>query len=511
MLLPLWMTPAWVAKADDPPETKEEDKTKSDQDAFSKALDQFEEKLIVQERHARYGNDEVEAYADELEQEFRDNAARLQRLRQESEPDERLIGSAKDREQHLSLLLWQLQRTGGTLGKTNDRDYSKVHLEIHKLLSEHRTAMKDPQLMKRFRDLSQRSSALIRLRAESRMMGNFHFVRPLERELETGGQIGFANADGETQPLDQVRKSIGMLFQLCWKDGRLHVDRDHWSIPFAGKSLEEIDREIRTELESRGLEIPEVDRSAAFRQKQLFETPPAMLLFQDMQYQVTSSNPRYTRRMFQPKQASFSAGGLSADLRVTDELLELFLREESGEHRTLEIRYETDGELRIRLVGDHVFLLSQSDDAKARFVFVGEDVVKLSGDSFASLYGSDPDRTESILFKFLEDVGIGLPIQRKDVRVAERIQQRKRGINPKAKEDFQALLDQLDSSRFSDRQKAQRKLSENAENYSLLIAGMPTGTRSAETNARLDEIRKQYNAAYQEIDSLINQAGWLDE
>ncbi|MEM6471266.1 MAG: hypothetical protein AAF802_17020 [Planctomycetota bacterium] len=311
--------------------------------SFAKALDEVEAEIEVREREAEYGSDTVNEYATELELEYRDLSSRLRDVEQKPSANRRLIESTRKRQKHISLLLWQLRRTGATLGQPNSRSNSEVHLKLHRLLGEHREEARDANLMKRFQELSRRTSELLRRNAEARMTGSFHFVRPEDNE-------SFAIANGQ-QPLEAIRSSLGDLVQLRWRGGKLDLDEQHWEVPFAGKSLEEIEREVIEELRSRGAKIPEPDRTTAFRRKQLFETPPALLLFQDLQHRVSDSKRvhRVQGNVGQTKKASFNTGSLSASIRVSEEELELIFREETGSRRTLEFR-RAGGDLSIRLL-----------------------------------------------------------------------------------------------------------------------------------------------------------------
>lgn len=498
---------------------------KSDAETFSEALDEFEKEITDLERLGRYGDKEVERYVVELEQEYRTNAKLLSgRGGIETIPGAAMDEKLARRQQHIALLLWQLERVGSQLVQPGNSSTSMV-TKVHRLLSEHREAMKDAGLMRRFHDLSRRASELSRRHLSSQMTNNFFFAHPQERsEVAAEPSRSSPSVAGrllglQTGQLQTVSDSIGKLVKLSWSDGKLVWDEEHWKQPFVGQTLQSIDSQVTEELTRRGLQLPEEDRMVAFRKKRLFETPQPMLLFQDFQH--VASEGKHATRSFSTVgsagQSRFTVSGIEAAFAIDANRTELSVREEAGPARTLQIRKQADGSLRLSLIGDHILLLEQSAEGAVRWVDImeaaaGNDVTVLQADSFAELYGKHADLLESRLFPRLEHCGVGTPKQRYDPELVTRALERIRGVDAATRERFEALVIQIDSGNFSQRQNAYREISQNIEAFSMLLAELDEkGGWSAEASTRLGELQKQYSHSFETVDAVLSQAGWLED
>ncbi len=425
-------------------------------------------------------------------------------------------------------MLWQLQRVGGQLAESDEAG-RKLSQQIHQLLTKHRDAMQDAQLMRRFSELSRRASELRRQHLASRMTHNFHFVRP---EVKDARPLGDAETETpkveaaeqplagmQTGPIQKLAGPIGDLVQLRWQDGRLVWDEEHWKKPFAGHTLRSIDEEVTEELERRGVTFPEPDNMAGFRKKRLFETPPVVLLFQNFQHLAAAggrANRSFTSGGATAK-CRFSVSGIESELVVDAERIQLSVREETSPGRTLRVERDPDGTLRVRLIGDRVMLLEQAADGAVRWIDIGtmqqdDEVTALRGESFAELYRRYPERVENELFRRLRHCGIGTPMPRYHEAFVDRAVVRLRGTDPETRERFEQLIRRIDGGSFSKRQTAYRELADEMDKYSVLLNDLDRSSGlSAEASTRLADLDRQYEDAFETIDTVFDRTGWLDD
>ncbi|MCA9139970.1 MAG: hypothetical protein KDB00_24525 [Planctomycetales bacterium] len=487
---------------------------------FAEALDDLEQRLNQQERLGEYGNEIVEGYVSELEAEYLGNLQTLSSLSATGSPDiDRRRREINARQQHLSLLLWQLKRVGTQIAQPDSVNPNYI-VTMQKLLSEHRQAMTDAALMKRYQDVLRRASDLSRQRMRSRAQPHsFHFVRPQGPAgdvdpASVAMEENESDADFEQGAIQGVKEPIGNLVKLSWDNGFLTWDSKHWEAPFVGQSLEGIVQQVGTELQSRGVEIPEQERVMAFQTKRLLETPLAMLLFQDLQHIASSGNPptRSSSTTGSTSRSRFTAKGIEASLTLAPENKEFSVREEDDPARELQVRQKNENELRVSLIGKHIMLLDQAADGSIRWVDIGDEVTVIHAPSFAQLYAKHPDQVETELYPRLEHCGIRTPRKRYDADVVQRVLERLVDVDPQTRTQFSELLAMMDSGSFGERQKAFRELSTNIEKYCLLLAETSDADgRSAEATARLAELRKKYVEQFGDLDDLIKQTGWISD
>ncbi|QEG01989.1 hypothetical protein Mal15_60720 [Stieleria maiorica] len=515
--------PTDAKKNGQPPEKGTAEKDLADKAKFIAALDDIESQIVEQERYGEYGTAAVMKYVQELEREYFANEDALARL---DESEVAAIGRRRQdltaRRQHLALLLWQLKRTGSQIGHPGF-DSRKLTTQTHKLLSEHRSVMRDANLMKRFQSITRRLSLLSRQRiTNSQLQYNFHFVHPTRPTSDRNvipipGPVppdGAADGDFPDGPIQTLRQPIGNLIGLRWHDGRLSWDEAHWETPFAGFDLKTIQLQINTELEKRGINVPEQDRIVAQRNQRLFDTPRPILLFQDLQQIAANGKPpsRSYSTSGTSARSRFTVGDIEASIATSPQKREFTIREDSGPSRTLAVRSENDRSLRISLIGEHILLLDQYPDGSVRWVSIGDDVISEKASSFAKLYAQHPERIESELFSRLRHCGVDTPLQRFDRQLVSRVMDQIKGVDQPTRQRFAHLVTQIDSGNFADRQKAYRELSDNIESFStLLLRTSDEDGRSAEATARLAELRKQSGERFLELDRLIESTGWLND
>lgn len=61
------------------------------------------------------------------------------------------------------------------------------------------------------------------------------------------------NPPAEKGPLQGLAKPIGQLLKFTLQGQRLHMDRQHWQQPFGGKTIAQLEKEIKAEVVKRGL------------------------------------------------------------------------------------------------------------------------------------------------------------------------------------------------------------------------------------------------------------------
>ncbi len=511
--------PANERRNDQPTDNDAKDNDAKSKAKFIAALDDIEAQIVEQERYGEYGTAELKQYVQELEREYFANQDALERLDEsETAGGNRRRKDLTARRQHLALLLWQLKRTGSQIGQPGF-DSRKLTTQTHKLLGEHRSVMRDANLMKRFQAITRRLSLLSRQRiTNSQLHYNFYFVHPSRPASDRNAPPIPAPAAGDGRfpngPIQTLREPVSNLIGLRWRDGRLNWDETHWEIPFAGFDLETVQRQIHSELKKRGVEVPEEDRIVAQRNRRLFDTPRAILLFQDLQHIAANGKPpsRSYSTSGTSARSRFTVGDIEASIDISPQKREFTLREDSGPSRTLLIRSENDQRLRVSLIGEHILLLDQYADGSVRWVSIGDEVISEKASSLAKLYADHPDRVESELFARLRHCGVQTPLQRFDRPLVSRLLDQIKGVDRPTQQRFDQLVTQIDSGNFSDRQKAYRELSDNVETYSTLLLGTSDEDgRSAEATARLAELRKQSGERFLELDRLIESTGWLND
>jgi hypothetical protein len=503
--------------------TKGKSEPATDRERCIARLDELEAAVVQQERNGKYGLPQVERYAIELEKEYLSNQENVRALSALDSPEaSRDRQNLLSRQQHLSLLLWQLERVGGQLAQAangrNGLGGIGNHQEISSLMSEYREVMKDVKLSRRFHDLLRRINELNHARLSSQLTDNFYFARPIPENSgsadENQDQPGEGAEAFEAGPLQSLKEPIGRLVRLVWKDGFLDWEKNHWETPFAGQTLESIDQQVRTSLLLRDVKLPEEDRLVGFRKKRLFQMPPAMLLFQDMQH--VASQGKSVRRTSSSAggtaQSQFTAGHVEAALKLSPMDSEFSVRERDAPNRTLQIRRRPEHELRISLIGDQILLLEQQSDGSVRWVDIGEEVTVVKAKSFAELYAKHADRIESRLFARLRHCGVHTPMTRYHPKLVSRVLDRMQGVSDDTTLRFEEIIAGIDGDSFGQRQRSYRELSEQIDRFSILIAGTSDeDDRSPEAAARLAELRKKYSDRFREMDVLISKTGWIDD
>ncbi|MFU7557058.1 hypothetical protein ACMFWY_00060 [Roseiconus sp. JC912] len=488
-----------------------EDSAKPDwEKAFLDEVQEIKNEIAELEHKFVYGEQGAKEYAVELEQEYKTLAEQL--------PDNaiedysRLIPTERqtvDRLHAVSSTLWfvrfVVQQT------RNDRDEARaIQGRIRDLLHSNSEIHRNPQHMRTYHDLSRKASDLSNSIMMSRHRSCFHFAKPTETET------GPANAFADDAKLQYFRTPISRLLRLQWEGGLLKLDADHWNQPFAAKSLSQIDAQVTAELTSRKVELPDEDRTFDYQKKRYLEAEPVFLLFQNLQ-QVASDNPMRTIASAfmipNAKKLKFTSGNFDAALEKTEQQFSFYMRElTTTEQQIMLLRYNTDNELLIRIIGDRFVQLEQHPDGKVRWVDIAEEAKILEADSFAELYSQHPDVIEQDFVPHLRSYGILPPITRFNLHIGNRIIEMLKHDSANARDEFEQLLKKMESGSFGQRQNAFRQLSENVDRFSIMLDEIELGDiDSAEVVARIQEIQKKTNIGDKEIDKMILRTGLLDD
>jgi len=130
----------------------------------------------------------------------------------------------------------------------------------------------------------------------------------------------------EKGPFELRANQIGKLLKLSFRNNHLQIDRDHWEVPFNGKTEEELLAKIKKSLARRGHTGKWLDRLA----EQQMNKPAVDRLFDELCAVTTGGVSRRTLSSRSTNRIQrFSGGGIDAMLMFKDQYLKVILQEES--------------------------------------------------------------------------------------------------------------------------------------------------------------------------------------
>ncbi|OYP36117.1 hypothetical protein [Rhodopirellula sp. MGV] len=483
---------------------------KTPEENFSELLDGIEKDLDELEEKIGFGSPIVEDYYNELQREYRtlSELAGDQGDRDYShlsESHRELV----DRMNVLAISRWYLHNIASQ-ALLKEADYRGTLQQMNTAIREHREAMRDPALSKRYRELMHRSTKLNTERSMRRYMVDFYFDRPHQSRSADPDDPQLAIS------IQKLSQPLGCLLQLRWNDGHLLLDRDHWKEPFAHQTLDQIEKDLIAELADRGVDIEYEDRSFKYLRDRIFRYNHSSLLFLNFKHQATAYEQKTQATVSvsnETQSLRFVGREIEASMSSSETSLDLFVRElRTPTQDILHFKTHDDGTLLIRQVGEVNFQFEQSAEGDCRWVSVADDVQEYKAKSFADLYREHPEKVDGQLFPFLKSIGIRPPPGRFDPLVVSRVIEWLKTDNEAARQEFERLLSDMESGSFSIRQQAFRSLNENLDKFAILIEQTsPDRLRSIESIARVEEIRKQGNALYKQTDHLIQSFGSLDD
>ena len=304
--------------------------------------------------------------------------------------------------------------------------------------------------------------------------------------------------------------------KLKWKAGTLVWDRDHWSTPFANKSLLDVLNEVNQRLKERGVSIPEKNNRLAVMRVQ-HDQPHALLLFENLQAVASRVSPRRASGSSGSHgnlRKRLSVNGFDADLSVAGDQYDFNLYETERDGRVLRVSSDVENHLRIMLMHEaHVMVFDQQIDGSVRLVDVrDEKVTSRTAASFAQLYRESPSAIEANMFSDLRGLGFLLPPTRFEPQVVERLMRQLTVRRPDSRRQFEFLLERAGSNSFSDRAQAMRELQENFTEYlPLLVEASGEQTLPLEVKTRLEHVLELYGAEARELDTMVAQLRLADD
>ena len=214
--------------------------------------------------------------------------------------------------------------------------------------------------------------------------------------------------EGKIQSITSV---LNDLVQLTVEGKSLRLDRGHWDDASKGKSREDLLEQRKKDLIARGLPEGVAGKYAGMPTQSGTGTGVEMLV-KRLETAAgglgssRSSNGQVERMMFTGRGLSVVLF-LGATFRIT-------LQEEDSPSRTLDFADDGEGNLRVTIVSPEsgtVLLLNQDAKGKIKIVHVdANDTVRLEGESFLALYGTNRQYADGRLFPLLKHMGLGLPM-----------------------------------------------------------------------------------------------------
>lgn len=491
------------------PSNKESKKgSASEKNSLTDELDLYEKELDELERLGAYGNDSILKIARNLESEYLKNKATQERLQKE---DEHTAKRLLARQRLIPLYLWQLQRVGNQIRST-ERLGTSTRTRIRELMKEN----KDSAVSKRYSALMRRSSELSTLRTTSTYDTSFFFATPGESRTGLKFENPFANPLLGQKPKPRVvvnqftkhRAELNRLLKLVWKDGSLVWDRGHWSEPFLGKKLSEIQKEVDALLVDNGITPPKKRMILPWGSP--IDRPYSILLFENLKRAAESGKRRslsFTQMMGGgDNRKRFSNESFECGIGVQGKEVDLFIREFDGKRRTLQVTSTDTKDLRICVtMADRILLLSQKKSGEVRLVDdTDTETVSLRAPSLAALYLNHPDAIEERFLAVLRELSFLLPPMRFEKPTIDRVLKHIVAEDANTAKQFKELMDEVDSASFAIRAKATKTLQRNIDRFlPMLIKTEAVDDLPLEVSGRLEQVMSQYTQDERGIDSMI--------
>ncbi len=310
-------------------------------------------------------------------------------------------------------------------------------------------------------------------------------------------------------PLREFSGEVGRLVKLKIDQSRLLLDRDHWHREIAGKTEAELKEEIIQQWVQRGLPRQFAERRA----EQEAQAPHVQRLFQQLQGKAgmhsagTRSSNNYTR-------LDFAGPKLAALFERSGHSVRMEFNEQVGLQRRIEIADNGTGGLRLVIAtedGSLILLASQRVDggfALAELNSTG--AFSAQADSFLDFYRDHRDYVEKRFLPLLGHVGMGLPLTRYADTVRRAVLGQIQARRPENQDEFERLVQQLDSEEFETRESATEALIQGFPRFGALARAWvedDDAVLSPEARSRLGRVVEEF--ADQEQANLFATAGGL--
>jgi len=298
-------------------------------------------------------------------------------------------------------------------------------------------------------------------------------------KAEPGMQKGFLN---------ELAGPVGGLVRLGWKGQALRLDRQHWEGDLAGKGPQERLKAIEADL-VKNRNMPK--EWAAKQAQRLLNAWPAERAFEKLRTKAgCTSSSSSTGGQFRRRR--FSGRGLAAEMRVSGDDLVLKIEEEGAPFRSVELRDNGHGVLRLLVTdakGSFLLVVNQSANGRLSVAHVaGEKVFARAAESFQAFHDRNRPYVAGRLFPLLRRVGVIVPWTRHDAKVKAVVLTRlSAAADPEQVALGRKLIKELDDDSFQKREQATKALSKDFARYRSLIEKATAGA-SPEAEGRLARI-----------------------
>ncbi|MEE2825045.1 MAG: hypothetical protein VYE64_00300 [Planctomycetota bacterium] len=163
-----------------------------------------------------------------------------------------------------------------------------------------------------------------------------------------------------------------------------------------------------------------------------------------------------------------------------------------------------------RPVDDFLFRFEQKADGTVHCKLVdGTEIISISGENYETLVRENWEVINSSIAPTLRQCGVAPPLNRYTKTVWTQFLAMMRPTDGEAQQNFEAVVEQLDSTRFTDREKATSELMERYPKWqSLIQKAAMDGRRSVECRSRLskilDELSTEEQKQGQQVVSTVN-------
>lgn len=496
-------------------EVREPEKELSIEEQFDKFADEIEKEM---ERRELEGNKNLRIVRELQEQqrdEYRNAHDEIRKLHEaKSSRDTRVAFSdavkrmrlAGARLNELEQRVPLLAATSGGPNRNNDllRKVSKFSSELSR--ARRIEWQKKPEIQQRYNQLMQKVMA-----SRNRHFGNQTGFTDLTVGL-VRNELAFDTVRYPDHPgsqdgaIQRVRPALNRLLKLSWVGSRVTVDKAHWDELFAGRTSEDIEKDVDHLLKKNEVEMPTDERHGMpFRRHS--NTLNVVRLFDNLRSQFGNVGGRSSSGNGSVVRTSFSSVEANSELAVKPGEFRFEIREKQFPRRLLMLEQNGICELTITIYGDVVLRFHQYENGAIKIVeTMGTELHHREAESLGKLYLAEPEFIEERLFPLLHHVGIVPPASRFDPKIADRVVDRLRSLMQVEDVDVVLqLIGNLDSDEFKIRQAATKRLETKVDQYrELLIAAAHEDDASFETRSRIKYLLEQSSLETAHADSLIN-------
>ncbi len=345
-----------------------------------------------------------------------------------------------------------------------------------------------PVMQQRIQDLEQRISSKYRsAQMSTSRNARKKTIRDIAKSLVEGPMDydrdfhPYAHPTAQSGVLQDYRETMRQLVRIRWTGERLAIDRDHWDVPFAGKSEAAIADEVTTLLVSRGFKEPPND-------------PEQRMAYRGGGPQYRSNPQRLFQQFLGPNGGggNYGVGRMRVELGVMTVMLDagrpfcLEYSDNTGRRDLLKIRQAGDA-LSIQYLGEIVLDFQQTEKGNVRIRELNDDEsFDLNAESFARLYQQHPEYCELRFFPLLDHLGIVPPLSRFDPAVIRFVARSAENLHRADGKSFQQLLMDLSDRDYVTREKAMDALQQDIDAYAgELMQALQDGGLTMEAKLRV--------------------------